>query len=296
MILNLPHFKFPKHHLFIILCLLLTCLYSGCSRQEVKLYPKTEAEEGFIRFCKEEFNRDVITRHVDDTLWIYLPYEEDILKFQVNKFPQIPKFTVVFIDGNLKDAALRFEYQIVALSKTEKNKGYSYNFTEETNKDFGLLLYGIRDKYFNAEHQPKFYIIVLADLINGVEFQYTIYGTDLKKYLDQAITPSEYYNRMLQDLRGNVLIIGDKIGRHLSYEKLEFSQFLVEQIMQRIRFKFTKADFKLETTTEEEIFKIISYCADTYEFREFSKVVLENLESQDIITINQPALAEFKEF
>ena len=163
-------------------------LISGCGlKQEKQLYSKDEAERKFIQISKDEYNWDVSTKLIGNTFWIYLPYEEEILKFKANKFTQAPKFSVTFLNGDFKEGEFDFEYQIVPLVKTEENKGFTYSLTDEKSKDFHYLLNVINRVYFNAQEQPEFYVIVLADIVNGMEIIYIIYGLDLKKAYNNAI-------------------------------------------------------------------------------------------------------------
>jgi len=252
----------------------------GCAiKEEEPLYTKSQAEQKFIQICKNEYNWNVNTEYVGNTLWIYIPFDEDILKFKVNKFPQINKFSVGFLNGDYTKETFQFEYQITPLAKSEEDRGFTYSLTDKVSEDFHHLLQTIHRVFFNAEEeqQPEFYVLVLADIVNGVEAKYTIYALDLKKAYSYALPWEEYYKRILQDMKGDLAIIHDKTGRHLTYEEITLGQFLAKQIVQRIRLRFLSMDFQLTGTTEEEILEIISYCLGTYEFEDYLMVVLNDL-------------------
>ncbi len=295
---SLPRHKYPKPYLFTILNGLLSIiLISGCGlNQEEELYSKDEAEREFIRICQEEYDWDVNTKFIGDTFWIYIPCEQDMLEFKANRFPQINKCAVSYLKGDFIKERFYFEYQITPLLKSEKDKGYITNFNEELSEEFRYLLNVIYRVYFNTEQQPEFYVIVMADIVNGVEVIYTIYGLDLKKIYNNAIPSEEYYKRILQDIKGDLAIINDRTGHHLAYKEIKFGEFLAEQITQRIRIKFSGADFNLCKVPKEEILKIISYCLHTYEFRDFSAVTLRDLPTGAQATISRSALEEIKEF
>ncbi|MGD9014554.1 MAG: hypothetical protein PVI33_00815 [Candidatus Omnitrophota bacterium] len=258
-------------------------LISGCAiKEEEQLYTKSEAEQKFIQICKNEYNWNVNTAYVGSALWIYIPFDEDILKFKVNKFPQINRFSVGFLNGEYTKETFQFEYQITPLAKSEEDRGFTYSLTDKVSQDFHHLLQTIQRVFFNAEEeqQPEFYVLVLADIVNGVEAKYTIYALDLKKAFSYALPWEEYYKRILQDMRGDLAIIHDKTGRHLTYEEITLGQFLAKQIVQRIRLRFLSMDFKLTGTIEEEILEIISYCLGTYEFIDYLMVVLNDLTTE----------------
>ena len=239
---------------------------------------------------------DVNTKFLGKTLWIYLPYQKNIFKFVANRFAQISKCMTVYLKGDFSEQKFYFEYQAMSLLKSEKDKGYTYALADEINEDFQYLLNVINRVYFNAKEQPEFYVIVMADISNGVEFIYTIYNDDLKKAYNNAIASEEYNKRILRDIRGNLRIINDMIGRHLTYQEINFSQFLTEQIAQRIRYEFAGADFQVCKMPEEEILKIFSYVLRTYEFQDFQKITLKNLSTGAQITKMNWELEDFKEF
>jgi len=288
-----------KSYLLVLLSGLIgIILISGCGPyQEEPPSSRDEAERKFIQICKDEYNWNVSTKYIGNTLWIYIPFEDDIFQFKTNRFPQTSKFSVGFIDGEFNKEAFQFEYQIAPLLKTEESKGYTYSLTDKVSEDFHYLLNTIYMVYFNteSEQQPEFYVVVLADITNGVEAKYTIYGIDLKKAYNNAIPGEEYYKRILQDIKGDLAIIHDKTGRHLTYEEITFGQFLAEQIVQRVRFKFLSEEFELEGTIEDEILKIISYCLGTYEFRDYLMVILQDLTSEAKIIKYRLSLEEITE-
>ena len=286
-----------KYFLFMLSALLIAVLIPGCALKddEEELYSKNIAERKFIQICKDEYNWNVTTNLIGNAFWIYIPFEQDIFKFKANRFSQMSKFSVVSLDGNFAEGEFSFDYQIVPISKSEESKGYTYGLTDKINKDFYYLLNTIYRVYFNARQQPEFYVIVMADILNGVEVIYTIYGLDLKKIYGNAIAQEEYYKRILQDIRGGIRIIQDKQGYHLTYQEVDLGQFLTKQILQRIRMRFLGADFKLQGTTEYEILKIISYCLRTYEFHNFSLLTLTDLSTETTTTKSRLALEEIKE-
>ena len=297
-----PHPKNPKSNFIFLSLVLIIIFFSGCKlRQEEQLYSKGEAERKFIQICKEDCNKDVITRFVGSTLWIYFPYEHDILNFKANRYAQMSKFTIAFLKGDFNGEEFYFEYYIMPLPKAEENKGYTYGFIEEVSEDFRNLLSVIYRVYFNAENQPEFYIVVMADIVNGVEAVYTIYNEDLKKIYNYVVGSEETSKRLLQDIRGSLEIIQDRVGRHLTYEDMSLGQFLAKQIVHRIRYKFLTENFALQGGTKEkiseEILKIISYCLGTYEFKDFTRVVLKDLSSEAQTSLSRLSLLEeFKQF
>ncbi|MFH1577537.1 MAG: hypothetical protein ABIC18_00490 [Candidatus Omnitrophota bacterium] len=272
-------------------------LISGCaSKEKEQLYSKDEAEKKFIQICKDEYNWDINTQSVGNTFWVYLPYQKNVFKFKASRFGQTNKCTVSYLDGNFSGDGFYFEYQISDLLKNEEDKGYTYGLIDELNEDFYRLLSTIYRVYFNAEQEPEFYVIIMADIINGMEISYIIYNQDLKKVYNNAIASEEYYKRILQEVTGNLAIINDKTGRYLNREEVILGEFLTKQIAQRIRMHFSGTSANSCTIPEEEIIKIIAYCLRTYEFKDFSQVTLKNLSSKREITQYRRELEAIKEF
>ncbi|MDD4909732.1 MAG: hypothetical protein PHR44_03525 [Candidatus Omnitrophica bacterium] len=282
----------------LFLCALsFSLLTSGCGLKEDRPYSINEAEAKFLQICEEEYKWQASTRLVDNTFWVYIPYEKDIFKYKANTFPQKSNCVVGYVDGAFSEGAFQFEYQISPLFRTEKDKGFTSGTIDELNEDFYNLLNVIYRVYFNAEKQPEFYVIVMADINNGVEIIYTIYNEDLRKIFNSAIASEEYYKRLLQEIRGNPDIVGDKAGRHLKQHGVKFTKFLADQVVQRIRIKFTDAetDFNLCASPEEEIFRITAYCMATYEFGGFNRVVINNITKGSRATKSRLELEQLKE-
>lgn len=276
--------------------LLIVQLIPGCDFRKEPLLSKDEAEIKFIRLCKDEYDLDAHTKLIGNTFWIYIPYQQDLLKFKANRFASAASnFTVDYLNGEYEQEIFRFEYQIKPLLKSEENKGYTYSLTDELSEQLRNLLNLIYRVYFNSQEQPEFYRLVMADIVNGVEIVYTIYGLDLKKAYNNAIASEEYYKRILQDIKGGMSIINDRTGRHLNYQETNFGEFLTRQIVQRIRIKFLAGGFKTEDTTEQEILKIISYCLKVYEFKNYWEVILKNLSTGKQTTKSRIDLLEIKE-
>ncbi|MBU1871444.1 MAG: hypothetical protein KKH80_01400 [Candidatus Omnitrophica bacterium] len=291
--------KIPKSYFLKIFAFLIILLINGCSpKEDVNLYSKNEAEKKFIQICKDEYGWELNTQLINNSFWIYLPYQKDIFQFKANRFSQKSSFAVSYLEGTLSDSLLQIEYQIDPLMKSEEDKGFTYGLMEEISEDFQNVLNTIYRVYFNAEQQPEFYVIVMADIVNGVEIIYTIYSLDLIKIYNYALPSEESYKRVLQEIKGNLAITNDKSGRHLFREEITFPEFLIKQIIQRIRYKLMEANLELkeENALNEEIMKIISYCVSTYEFRDFSKVSLNDLSGSKEITRSRSDLEKIKEF
>jgi hypothetical protein len=292
-----PSLKKLKPKFLLLPILFFAVLIYGCGLSEdEELYSKDMAERKFIQICREEYNWDAKTKLIDNTLWIYIPYQRDIFQMKANRFAQISKCAISSLAGKFSNNIFYFEYQITPLLGPQEDKGYTYGLAEEISEDFRSLLNAIYRVYFNTKQHPEFYVIVMADTANGVEVSYTIYNEDLKKIYNNVIPGEEQYKRILQDIRGGLTIIDDKEGRHLTYHRIDLGQFLTEQIIQRIRIKFFGADSKLCQVPEEEISKIISYVMHTYQFQDFLKVNLRNLSSGAEVGMSRWDLEEIKEF
>ena len=258
------------------------------------LYPRDEAEKKFVEICRKEYKWEVSTRLVGNALWIYQPYRENILEWKASRFPQSNTCLSAHIQGNFANRSFNLEYQIIPLLKPQEDKGYTFEIVSKISENFQYLLNVIYRVYFNAEEQPEFYVIVIADINNGIEMERIIYNDDLKMMLSGAMPMEESYKRILNDTRGGRQIINSTGGAHLDYRPIEFSRFLSDQIVQRIFLKFREADSSVCALPEEEILRIASYVMRTYGFREYSKFILRNLSSGTETEIYRWALEESK--
>ncbi len=260
----------------------------GC-QAEIKPTYKEEGIPFHIRkICKEEYGLDVVVTRAGDTLWIYAP----LTKLFHEKF------------GIEKDKI----------------------FAEEVKEKLINILTTIGRVVLSADRAPEFFYLVFSDIELGIDYGLIGYVLDTKKFYAGFIPYTEADRRYVVKFSADPQAIGDKTGGHLKKYDIKFSDFLADQIVQRIGVRFQsenwkdsfKVDaveggytdgafnfsYKIESTSllkkpvniEEEVIKIIAYCLRTYEFDDFSGVSLTNLSTGSQAMIGRTALGQVKLF
>ncbi|MDD5109485.1 MAG: hypothetical protein PHC29_08340 [Candidatus Omnitrophica bacterium] len=270
---------------------------SGCSSSTSASFLKEDIPHAVKDICKKEYKLDISTKLIGRTLWVYMP-----LKDIVSKPPKPEKYIERFL---LEDKNNFFEGKILNVNYLikpvpEKEKQQEVALDKSVNEKIFNVLQVIRRVLFSVDSSKKddpiFFCIVTADIKNGVEIKQTFYYLDLKKLSYGFISQTEYQHRIVQDMALSVQIIGDTEGNHLDYRDITLEEFIADQIQNRIRLKFQKPEVEKNVDIDKEVLKIVSYTLNTYEFKDFTSVEMNNLASQTKIILNQKAaLADSKE-
>jgi len=163
---------------------------------------------------------------------------------------------------------------------------------EEKNLKHKKLVQG----YVPTAKVPDFYVIVLADIVTGLEVRTYIYLKDLLRGMTDLSFSEEYTRRLItDDPTGQTSIINDKTGRHLKTFDLTWPEFLTKQIVTRIKFKYAQSDFPPSDDTESEILKITAQTLNGYSFDEFSNVELTDLADNKSLVLDKTKLTTFED-
>ncbi|MCA9408961.1 MAG: hypothetical protein KC733_09745, partial [Candidatus Omnitrophica bacterium] len=93
--------------------------------------------------------------------------------------------------------------------------------------------------YVKTETVPDFFIIIIADVIRGIETKTTIAFNDLLRATIDHSFQEEYAKRTISEYPiGNKKIINDLEGKHLEIKEISWADFLAQQIVYRSRFKY----------------------------------------------------------
>ncbi len=295
--------KHPLRLPFLLFVFLLAGSLSGCRWMKDKPYTPREAEVKLAAFCKKEGNVDITTRLVDKTQWLYLPVNEPIFGLKPSADTgakperKATPFALLSLDGVFnKDRKFSYTYDIVPDVLPGEAASYGMNYSEAYAKKKQLLYQGLQETFFNVKETdaPQFFVIVIADITQGVATKNTLYLRDLKEFMTGAIY-EEYYLRELSEVIGDKNLIGDKNGRPLSYEAVAWSGFLTEQIKNRIRFRFTQSDFKPKTAPDREIVTIAANAIKIYPFQDFTGLYLYNRREKKEQIYTREELKTFEE-
>jgi hypothetical protein len=268
-------------------------LILGCSAPPGPSYTIKNLSESLTKICKNEYNIPIVSRLKEQTLWIYLPLEEELFIDTDKPLEYSKKFEVKSIDGSLAGGLINLDYGIQEIpeAKESQNKKFNPQVMDKINK----ILRSLRRVVFSLRHdgyEPKFFIVAASDIKNGVELIETTYIDDLKKAFYGIISWSEYQQRSLQDIRVSPEAIGDFEGRHIKFQDIDFKEFLVGQIKQRIRLKFNRAEAEKGANIDREVLKSIKNVLEIYKFKDFLVLDLKNLITDNKTSLSRAAVFE----
>ncbi len=259
------------------------------NEENIKKIADKEAGQFLPLFKKaKEGKLDISTRRVGKTEWIYLALDEPIFFLKSNKAGENPRntampFSLLSLEATFEREAFRFEYDIVKDVMPPEGGTYGYGYNEKYTYKRQLIYQGIQEIFFNLaedektkETAPVFFVIVIADIKNGVASKNTFYLPDFQLLMTGGIPFEEYYLRELSDVFGDENLIGDRTGRNLDVKEVTWADFLTTQMKNRIRFKFSHSDFKPQSDPDNEIVTIVANTLRYYPFRDFVAVDLYN--------------------
>lgn len=277
---------------------LILCL-SACSSSISPSFLKEDAPQAVQDICKKEYQLDVSSKLVGNTLWVYLPLDNMLSWDDSQKSPTQQIFLVEEKQNIFDQRILKTNYYVkLAKDKAEEKQGPGLD--KSVNEKIFKILQVIRRVLFSIDHAkkdlPQFFCIVTADIKNGFEIKQVFYLPDLKKISYGIISQTEYQHRIVQDSAASLLIIADKAGAHLDYRDITLEGFIADQIRCRIRLKFQKPEVTRDADIDKEVLKITAYTLGIYEFKDFNFVEMNNLAANSKIILNQSAiLANSKE-
>ncbi len=230
---------------------------------------------------------------VGDTLWVYLPVEELLVKTDKPE-KYVEKFIIERNDATLTQSELlKFEYLIKPTEDTEKTQEYKYSKStlEKNNNVWKVVRRVVFSLDRSKSDEPKFYCLITADIKNGFFMTEIFYYLDLKKVSYEYISWGEYQHRAIQDVDLNPQFIGDKKGNSVAYKDITMREFITGQILHRIKLKFQRPEVDRNCDIDKEITKIIAYTIKIYDFKDFNAAELDNLATKNTIILNHAALA-----
>lgn len=293
-----------------IIVLSLFCLslsvFSGCSKPPDAPTPPSlsEAQEKLLEICNDEYSLNVVLKPLSNTIWIYLPTTEGFFEFKGKKdgpretaplaIKKIINFLGVDFKDASKDASFNLQYDISDSRVYTKNPGYASGYTEVFQSKQRNVFTAITRSHYDVEEPPDFFIVVIADVKNGIELKSTLYIEDLKRSMTDQNFAEEYARRVVTEPpTGDTKIIGDLTGDHLNIQEMTWPKFLAKQIKSRMRFKYQQSSFPPSDDAEKEIMKIISETVGAYDFTDFRSIKLHDLNSGEEFIFDRSQLATF---
>ncbi len=269
---------------------LIAALLAGCTSSTKPTFLKKDISEAIQNICKNEFKIEVKATPVGSTLWIYMPFE-DIFEKSVAPVIYRERFIIERNDGEFKSRWFKFDALIKKVPERERFQDYKFNkkVADKIN-DVWRALRRVLFSMARSADEPKFFCLVTADIKNGFQILQIFYYLDLKKVSYGFISWEEFQHRTIQETNVLTAIIGDKKGAHLKYRDISLEEFLVVQIKQRINSKFSKPEVAADADIDKEIIKIVVHVLKTYNFKDFTAVELNNLLTNNRLTLNEAAI------
>jgi hypothetical protein len=259
--------------LSVILCGFLS---AGCFSDDIQpSYKEADIPVNIKKICREECKINVRPIRVGNTLWVYAP-QPRLLHADFGKNPE------KIFDEELLDKARN-------------------------------ILTSISRVLLSSDKAPEFFVLVLSDINIGLDYSLTANILDIKKSAAGMIPWNEANKRYVIGFEQSAGAKGDVSGEHLKVYDLKLPEFLSRLIIQRVRMLFQEepikkyfslkdvnagfrdkvftfeysTDKKLEPKENSDIpraiLNSIAYCFKTYEFKDFTRVKIRNLEGGEIV-------------
>lgn len=270
---------------------------NGCNLLLSKpTYTSENIAESLVKIARDEYQINLVSRLIGQTLWIYLPLEEDLFVDSDKPQESVYRFDFKQAEGMLKDKTLNFVYDIREIPETKESQNKKFN--PEAGKKINKVLRCVRRVVFSLKREingPRFFTVVTADTKNGFELTDTTYIDDLKKVLYEMISWTEYQYRTVEEIKLVPEAIGDLEGWHLEFYDVIFERFLIDQIKQRLRIKFNRASELPKAGSvdiEKEVVKSVRAVFEIYNFSDFLTLDMYDLASGKKTTFSKARVLE----
>lgn len=273
----------------------LAAFIAGCSPSIIPNHPEEYVEKSIQDTAQKQCQLYCRAKITGQTLWVYLPVEDLFVPSQ-NPEKSLERFAVDYSKADYhkegaREGTLSLEYLVRPVpEKKTPNPPYQYNkaVSKKISDVSRVALQVLHDSGYSRSEKIQFFCLVVADIKNGFEIKEMMYYPDLKKLYYFIMDSYEYQHRVIQD--SNVAppqIIGDKEGRHLAWEEITMRDFVLKQIEQRIRLKFRKPEVERESDIDREIVKTAIHTIKAYNFKDFTRLELDNLFSNKKVILTQ---------
>lgn len=266
-------------------------LFYGCSSSTSPSFTREDINQTIQDICKKEFNLDVTSKLIEQTLWVYLPVENILVKSSDPK-KNIEKFAFEPHGTTLNNGIIESSFSIKPITEREtlQEDEIDKAIIEKISNVWGVIRRVIFSMERSKGKEPEFLCLVTADIKNAIEITTTSYTLDLKKIFYGLISWEEYQHRTIQDININPMVIGDKEGISLDYKEIKLNDFIITQIEHRIKMKFQKPEVDIDADIDKEIIKLAIHTIKTYNFKDFTEITFNNLVSNNKTTLNQAAV------
>ncbi len=279
-----------------ILNLLIISSLLGCSLEpNHNPYTLANLSDSLVKIARDDYKVNLIARLVGQTLWVYLPLEESLFIDADKPQEYSQRYEIKNLEAGLNYETLSLDYAVseVPETKESQNKKFNPEVADKINK----TLRTIRRALFNlkpGKYAPRFFVLAATDIKTGIELIDTTYIDDIRKVSYDMISWVEYQHRTLENVNVSFTAIGDKKGRHIRMRDIDFQDFLLDQIKQRIQAKFSRNEVGKGADVDEEVLKTIKYVLEIYKFKDFLILELKNSLTRKKVTLSRSAVLEKK--
>ncbi len=283
--------------------------FGGCAKPAPEPhYTLNEAQKRLVSVCKEDYHLDVTVKPAKDTLWIYVPSREPLVDISVPKTATPPatpppekkpgkSLALNFLDAAFKGRVLDIQYDIGQVKRyPAQDAGYNYISPEKFQQNLQNVptaLVRVFGDLAPAE-QPRFIVIVFADIVKGLEYRMIGYFPDLLRGSTDSTFVEEYRQRIIVDgPQGNAGLINDAAGKNLRPVEITWPEFLKKQILARIRFKYQQSSNPPKPNAVEEILAQVYATVSAYDYKDFDNVRLEDLGNDKTLDFRKEQLSTF---
>ncbi len=269
--------RFPGNYAefrFLLGLFFCSFLLTGCFSSDFPpSYKETDISANIKKICREEYKLNVVPLRAGNTLWVYAPLDR--------------------------------------LLHAEFGKNPDKVFDEEMIEKARNILTSISRVLLSSDKAPEFFVLDFADIKLGLDYSLTANLMDIKKSAAGGIPWTEANKRYVVGFEQSKMAINDTSGGHLKIYDIKLSEFLSRQIAQRVRIIFQEEPIKKyfilkgidsgfqgnkfifgysvvrisepkeKINISRKILEIITYCFKTYEFKDFSQVVIKDLSAEE---------------
>lgn len=274
-----------KSRAILGICLFGAAFLASCSKvTPPKIRPVTEAHQKFVTMCREEYKLPAVAEALKHTVWIYVPLQDNLM--QLAATPDGPhksgnseeRPAVKYLESSYDNRRFLITHDIRPEKTYAQSQGYKMDYTSAYRLTSQHILTAVSRAYFQAADAPQFFVVVTADVKNGVEIENIFYLEDLKRYMTmESIPQEEFLKRNIYEVKGKTDWIGDTAGRHLAHTEITMPEFLAKQIATRINFKYQKSSFPPSADTRAEILNVVAETFKNYNFTDFNYVELHDI-------------------
>jgi len=176
---------------------------------------------------------------------------------------------------------------------------------EEIHKKIGNIYLNIQRVILSTPKHIDFFVLAVSDIKAGIDFIMIGYVLDMKKFMVSLISRNDFFSRLIRKAHPNPQAVADIEGNHINKFDIKFSDFLINQMLERIQWHFHSDsrfainlinasfnegilkilyDIRMKegnggNNIKEEILKIVASTLRKYDFKEFLALELHNLQN-----------------